>query len=185
MIANLITLSRGLLGLLVIPLALKGAWSGTFWIIMLGHLTDILDGEVARRFGRSASGSGYDRTADNVLAYAMVIGLLSTRQLPVISLLWIIPVIIPYNLYLLPCPGKGMIRTAVICLRRLGRWTVFAYITFMYAAIAYGSDSAVKIAIVSAPVIGMIACVKRERIRKLLGGQPRDISLATNARSGP
>lgn len=82
MIADLLSFSRIILGILFILLA-KSRYSALAIVILAG-LTDILDGILARKYGGSKFGRILDPGADKIFALSVIIGLIINYKLNVL-----------------------------------------------------------------------------------------------------
>ena len=85
--ANRITACRILLSLLL--LTLPAFSTGFYAVYLLGGLTDMIDGAVARRTGTvSAFGARLDTAADLAFAVAVLLKLLPAMELPIWLCVW-------------------------------------------------------------------------------------------------
>ena len=90
-IANILTLVRSLIGLLVIIFLIHGYFVIAWVLILVGGVTDVLDGPLARISAKGSStwGARLDPLADKLLLLAPLLWLSANRVLPIWSV-WIL-----------------------------------------------------------------------------------------------
>jgi len=82
MIANLLSLSRVILGILFLFVASNKFLA--LFVIIIGGLTDAFDGFFARKYGKTKHGSLIDAGADRIFSLSIIIGLVFHYQLSIL-----------------------------------------------------------------------------------------------------
>jgi cardiolipin synthase len=160
-IPNLLTLVRILLTPFILIELSKGQYMVGGWTFGGAAFTDILDGQLARRFGgQSKIGQYLDPIADKILLTCIYVGLAMGGAVP----LWIVLLIIARDLWILLLSGIALRFTSF---RRLepsvwGKASTFFQIMAavgVMAARAYGNDWFLKISTVLLGGVAILAVV--------------------------
>lgn len=89
MVANLITGIRILCALLLINCPIFSIWYYFFYLI--GGISDILDGMVARKFGKETKlGAQFDTIADIIFSVVVIVQVMRVISLPLWLIIWIV-----------------------------------------------------------------------------------------------
>jgi phosphatidylglycerophosphate synthase len=103
---NALSATRGVLALPICLVALRGAWTLGFWLIVVALFTDFLDGLAAKKLhAESTLGGHIDRVSDFLLCVGGGFGLVIGAQVLTLQLLWgIVPLslFIGYTKFFLP-----------------------------------------------------------------------------------
>ena len=124
-VTSALTLSRLPIGLITAWLLFRGSFSAAFVVFLVGQLTDILDGVIARRFKcESTWGAEWDRRMDMTLHGLTAAGYLlgaictwgtwSTMRGPINAAAWLLVCLMPTTLLFKPHSAASKLRSGVI-----------------------------------------------------------------------
>lgn len=170
--ADLLSISRIPLAVIIIPLAINHLWTFAFWVILIAITTDILDGEVARRMNNANTelGKMLENVADSAFAIGMITGLFLTHHMTLMTILVMVGTFVPLTIFEMLGKDKTI-------LKRIGiAGTPFYYIItitillYRYAFLAFGQMANI-IAVGEILTMIILGYIKRRRLLGWLQGK--------------
>jgi cardiolipin synthase (CMP-forming) len=165
---NVISLSRVPIGGAVAVAAFTEHWTAALGLLLLGALTDVIDGEVARRLGYTSplGAKVVDPISDLALTAGAIFGLLISGRLPV----WLfVAAAVIYTIGMLRANlGSGFWRSRARTFLPFYYLGVIAALIVTYAALALNRTEFNTFAGLLAVVMVWLAYFKRHRFRAWL-----------------
>lgn len=170
--ADLLSISRIPLAVMIALLAVNNLWAIAFVIIIIAIATDILDGEVARRANNANTelGKMLENIADSAFAIGMIVGLFLTHHIALMTILVMIGTFVPLTILEMLGQDKTILKRIGIAGTPFYYIITVAILLYRYAFMAFGQMASI-VAISEIVAMIILGYIKRRRLLGWLQGK--------------